>query len=211
MSGQVTNWYIDGFNLYYRLLRGHVPGKWLDLQALARAVLPTDTIGTIKYFTARIKALDDPKAPQRQQVYLEALATLPLVEVHLGYFQINKRLRRLAAPPADGPPAVEVMLAEEKGSDVNLATHLVADTATGACQRAVIVTNDADLAEPLRMATHVFDAHTILLHPSHAPAKVLVEARPSEVHRLWRSTVLKAQFPDHLTVGNRSITKPSGW
>jgi hypothetical protein len=211
VSGPVTNWYIDGFNLYYRLLRGHVPGKWLDLEALARTVFPADTIGAIKYFTARIKALDDPQAPQRQQVYLEALGTLPRVEIHLGFFQINRRLRRLADPRPDGPTAVEVMLAEEKGSDVNLATHLVADAATRACERAVVVTNDADLAEPIRMATHIFGAYTVLLHPSDAPAKVLVNAGPSEVQRLWRSTVLKAQFPDVVGAGRRRITKPEDW
>lgn len=43
------------------------------------------------------------------------------------------------------------MPTEEKGSDVNLATYLLADAFRGDCQTAVVVTNDSDLAEPIRV------------------------------------------------------------
>ncbi len=51
----VTNVYVDGFNLYYGCLKGS-PYKWLDVKALRQVLLPRDTIGTIRYFTARIDA-----------------------------------------------------------------------------------------------------------------------------------------------------------
>jgi hypothetical protein len=41
---------------------------------------------------------------------------------------------------------------EEKGSDVNVATHLLRDVFTWAVDAAVVITNDSDLALPLRMA-----------------------------------------------------------
>src|SRR6266404_262250 len=47
--------YIDGFNLYYGALKG-TPYKWLDLTRLCQALLPSDTIQEIKYFTARVSA-----------------------------------------------------------------------------------------------------------------------------------------------------------
>ena len=50
-----VNVYIDGFNLYYGALRG-TPYKWLDLARLCQALLPSDTIQEIKYFTARVSA-----------------------------------------------------------------------------------------------------------------------------------------------------------
>ena len=51
----ITNLYIDGFNLYYRALRG-TPFKWLDLQQLAENLFPEDTINSICYFTALLEA-----------------------------------------------------------------------------------------------------------------------------------------------------------
>ena len=51
----ITNFYIDGFNLYYRALRG-TPYKWLDLRRLAETLFPGDDIRRICYFTARFDA-----------------------------------------------------------------------------------------------------------------------------------------------------------
>ena len=39
-----------------------------------------------------------------------------------------------------------------EGSDVNLGSHLVRDALTDAFDRAIIVTNDTDLIEPIRIA-----------------------------------------------------------
>jgi uncharacterized LabA/DUF88 family protein len=40
---------------------------------------------------------------------------------------------------------------EEKGSDVNLASHLLRDAYTKRFEVAVLITNDSDLAEPVRI------------------------------------------------------------
>ena len=59
--------YIDGFNLYYGLLR-HSPHKWLNLEKFVKALL-TDKyeVMAIKYFTARVtKDADDPDAAIKQ-------------------------------------------------------------------------------------------------------------------------------------------------
>ena len=47
--------YVDGFNLFYGLLKG-TPNLWLDLELFARSLL-TDKyeIAEIKYFTARVR------------------------------------------------------------------------------------------------------------------------------------------------------------
>jgi hypothetical protein len=71
--------YIDGFNLYYRSLKplGH---KWMNIQALASAVLPdSNQIAAVKYYTARVSGRLDPGAPARQHAYLRAFDSLPLV------------------------------------------------------------------------------------------------------------------------------------
>ena len=86
---QRANVYIDGFNLFYGALKGRPSLKWLDLAAFGRALLlPDQELHWVRYFTARVggRAVD-PHLPQRQDTYLRALATLPEVSVHEGYFQ----------------------------------------------------------------------------------------------------------------------------
>jgi len=45
--------YIDGFNLYYALLKPNRAVRWLDLAALGSALRPADTV-TVRYFTAKV-------------------------------------------------------------------------------------------------------------------------------------------------------------
>ena len=149
-----TNAYIDGFNLYYGALED-TAFKWLDLGALIRLVLgPEHEIVRIKYFTAKVRAsVDDPGKPIRQATYLRALRerrpAMPPVEVYFGHF-----LRHTAPMPRApfGSGMVNVIKTEEKGSDVNLAVHLLNDAWLDAYECAVVVSNDSDLAEAMRMA-----------------------------------------------------------
>ena len=56
--------YIDGFNLYYRALKG-TAHKWLDIAAMSAACLPTGyQIQAINYYTAHISGRLDPTAPK---------------------------------------------------------------------------------------------------------------------------------------------------
>lgn len=88
--------YVDGFNLYYGLLRG-TRHKWLDLRALFGKLLPKNDIVLVKYFTARIVAFPgNPAAPRRQATYLRALLARPSVEIHLGHFLKSEVTMRLA-------------------------------------------------------------------------------------------------------------------
>jgi hypothetical protein len=59
--------YIDGFNLYYGVLRG-APYKWLDLEAYFTRLRQDDRIQHIRYLTARVARA----ARQRQDAYLRA-------------------------------------------------------------------------------------------------------------------------------------------
>ena len=81
--------YIDGFNLYYGLLRGRPEYKWLDLKKFSeRLVSPDNIIVAVKYFTSRVNY--DPKNPsskEHQEIYLRALQKLGDVEIIEGYYQ----------------------------------------------------------------------------------------------------------------------------
>lgn len=141
--------FVDGFNLYYRALR-RTPHKWLDPVALARSVLKADDeIQLVRYFTARINARDnDPEAPKRQQIYLSALRSLPEVHIHYGSFLPKTKVRPLVSDPSK---YVEVHDTEEKGSDVNLATFLLHDGHLGRYDAALVISQDSDLCEPMRL------------------------------------------------------------
>ena len=78
--------YVDGFNLYYGALKG-TAYKWLNPVALARQLVPAKyAIDRLKYFTARVSGANDPGAPVKQKAYLDALGTVPEIEVHFGRF-----------------------------------------------------------------------------------------------------------------------------
>ena len=143
--------YVDGFNLYYRALRG-TPYKWLDLRALATSLLdPANDILTIRYFTARVSGRTDPEEPARQQAYLNALKTIPGVSIHHGRFLTKTKRRPLADADGGAGDFVTVHDTEEKGSDVNLAAHLINDGWQDRYDVAVVISQDTDLLEPLRM------------------------------------------------------------
>lgn len=81
-----TRVYVDGLNLYYRAVRG-TKFKWLNPVKLSVATLPqTCVVDKLLYFTARVSGSFDPDAPKRQKMYLDALSTLPEVEIHFGRF-----------------------------------------------------------------------------------------------------------------------------
>jgi uncharacterized LabA/DUF88 family protein len=142
--------YVDGFNFYYGEVRG-TPYKWLDLVALFSRVLDSrNALVKLKYFTARVQPTPyDPDANVRQDAYFRALQThCPLIELHYGHFLRHRITAENANPP---PPRVDIWKNEEKGSDVNLALHLLNDAWLNAYDCAVVVSNDSDLAESLRL------------------------------------------------------------
>ena len=124
--------YIDGFNLYYRLK--HTPYKWLNLQKLSEFYLnpKQHNIIKIKYFTAQVKRKsDDTSNVTRQNMYLRAVQTLLDLEIIYGQFKKRQmtglRLHYENGQYIEGNELVTISKWEEKESDVNIATHLVAD------------------------------------------------------------------------------------
>jgi uncharacterized LabA/DUF88 family protein len=206
-----TNVYIDGFNLFYGALKGS-RHKWLDLEALCRQLLPKDSIHRIRYFTAKVTARPgDPQLPVRQQTYLQALATLPTVSVHLGVFYVSTVRAPLAQPPARGPKTAEIIKTEEKGSDVALATYLMLDACRGDCDTAVLMTNDSDLREPLRLVREELGLTTGVVnpHPASRRSRVL---QATFFKQLRPGALAASQFPRQLTApSGHKITKPTGW
>jgi hypothetical protein len=189
---------------------GH-PYKWLDIDALARRLLPSHEINRIRYFTAR--TADRPGKPgtaQRQATYLRALATSPQVSIHLGHFLTSRARMSLASPPADSPTTVEVIKVEEKGSDVNLATYLLADAFGQDCQLQLVITNDSDLQEPIRLVKDKLGIPVGVAnpHPAHRRSRVL---RGTFFRQIHRKVLPHCQLPPTLKDSLGVISKPTTW
>lgn len=210
-SGSVrTNVYVDGFNFYYGAVKG-TRYKWCDLDALFRMLLPGHEISRIRYFTALVRPRpSDPGVHVRQQAYLRALGTLPHVSIHLGTFRQGVRAMKLARPISGMPVYVDVIRTEEKGSDVNLAAHLLMDCFRGEFDTAVVVSNDTDLVEPIRMVAQEMGCPVGLLNPHRRPARELINVA-SFYKQIRQGALAASQFPSTLTDAQGTLRKPKSW
>lgn len=119
----------------------------------------------------------------------------------------------MTLPRADGRGYETVLRTEEKGSDVNLATHLLHDAHRGLIECAVIVSNDSDLAEPIRLVHEERRIKVGLISPTYLPGR-----RPSRqlvkhadfTKRIRRGVLSDSLFPDPVRGPRGPIFKPRG-
>jgi uncharacterized LabA/DUF88 family protein len=233
--------YIDGFNLYYggNTLVGNSSWKWLDVRKLVQNHLPSfdpwtsGEIIRVIYSTAEVTK--PPETLQRQQAYIEALRVSGSVDhvvygkyktykdenfAALGYYTNFKKVEL----PSDPLPAelwfkldsenlvvVSHERKEEKGSDVNLASHLLIDLLTNKLDAAVIVTNDTDLAYPIKYARELIPVGVINPRGSKTPTD-LKGAPADGVGNHWWYTLkaedlLCAQLPEEF----EGLKRPQEW
>lgn len=208
--------------------------------ATARAGWPGSVVSRVVYCTAKVNDPDDQAQTQRQQHYLAALAQSGAVDlIELGYFNSwakesamtvegpgtrNPTLLRdqmknetwsgglhIRRTSADGVLLATVRKREEKGSDVNVAAHLLNDVLTGAVQAAIVISNDSDLGLPIKMAR----AHVpvgVLNPGTNAVAGALKGSPNDSVGGHWWGTlttadILAAQLPNPVA----GIARPATW
>jgi len=200
------NVYIDGFNLYYGCVR-NTPHHWLDLSALCTKLLPKNKINRIRYFTALVTPrTSDPQQRVRQEIFLRALNTIPNLTIHTGRFLASK----VSMKRADGRGLVTVLKSEEKGSDVNLASHLLIDCYRSDCDVAVIVSNDSDLAFPIDHVKWHLGKVIGIVNPHSRPSRELLPL--ASFYKPIRPKVLAlCHFPTKMTDSAGEFHKPPTW
>jgi len=199
--------YIDGFNFYYRAIKG-TPYKWLDLKKLFSSLLGSQNeILKIKYFTTMVSGKYDPGKPNRQINYLRALEHhIPEISIYYGMFLSHP----VKMPLADSKDfkLVTVMKTEEKGSDVNLAVHLLNDSWLNAYDCAVILSNDSDLSEAIRMVKEQHNRIIGIATPVENPSAELIKY--ANFKKRIRKNILQAsQLPN--PIPGTKIFKPETW
>lgn len=231
--------YIDGLNLYHGALKD-TPYKWLNPETLVRHLLPLDDIVHIRYFTALVNVRrDDPRIQSRHATYLRALSSSELVTVHRGRFTTRVKSRALAdafephnqlfSPRfrpkqlfsmmwadkvrrrTDSVTLARVVIEEEKGSDVNLGAYLVNDAARGLIDKALVISNDSDLTEAIRLAQG-FGILVGTVNPHSAPTSRHLRSVASFDIPLRPLALVRSQFPNTVVDSQgREIHKPREW
>jgi len=155
----------------------------------------------------------DPDAPTRQTVYLDALkAHIPELTVTLGHFLQNEVPMRLARPPLIGSKYARVLKTEEKGSDVNLALHLLNDAWHDRYDCAVICSNDSDLAEALRLVKTEHNKTVILTvpgDPALRPPNNQLKRWAKATRHIELANVAACQLPN--PIPGTGLHKPATW
>ena len=118
-------------------------------------------------------------------------------------------MRRLADVPIQ---FVQIINTEEKGSDVDTAVHLVNDAWSNHFDVALVLSQDTDLIEPLRMVSRgVGKPVGLIWLDGRRPDKGMANAA-SFVQHCGHADLAAAQFPQQISrPGGHPITKPTGW
>lgn len=199
--------YIDGFNFYYLALR-FSNFKWLNFKALFQKILSSkNEILKIKYFTANVSGKYDQNKPRRQSTYLKALQSyIPEIEIIKGYFQTHEVEMPIANTPRN---KVTVLKTEEKCTDVSLAVHLVNDGWKNLYDCAVVLSNDGDLLEALKIVHDELKLCIGLITPGKVRTSKSLLKYATFQKRIRTNLLRNSQLPNPIPIIN--IYKPSDW
>lgn len=193
-------------------------------------------IERVVYCTAVISGNDNPVGNREQDAYLRALRRSRSADrIELGnYVQRlaraplatldNKGRPRLAHPGGpimikdgagkDDPRAVFMVSTakrEEKGSDVNVAAHLLLDVLEQRIEAAIVISNDSDLMFPLKAARS--RVHVGTVNPSNNPTAGKLRGSPNDgVGHHWWYRLTAADFQaSQLSDPAAGVRKPEPW
>lgn len=201
------------------------------------AIWGNATIDRLVYCTAPISASSDPTGSQHQDAYIKALLGSGSADkVERGYYQQKVKYAPLAVrgknnKPQIVSPAWPIMVkdaagidvpnanflvsylhTEEKGSDVNVASHLLIDALTAQVDAVMIISNDSDLRFPVEhvrtlMPTAVVNPSTGFTAGALQIPKLQI---PTSDH--WNWQVAPTHFTSNqLPPAVGTITRPVGW
>jgi uncharacterized LabA/DUF88 family protein len=163
--------FIDGFNLYHAIANLKRPYlKWLDLFLLSKQFVKSvsEELTKVLYFTALAEHLNE-SAQKRQQAYIRALE-IKRVQPILGHFK-NKDRR---CPDC----SYKWVGHEEKATDVNIALRLLDLAYRDEFDRAILITNDSDLAPAIELVRLRFPKKrvTTIVPPHRYHSNELIQA-----------------------------------
>ncbi len=188
MSRVIT--YVDGFNLYFGLKsKKWQKYYWLNLVRLANRLLKQgQQLEATHYFTAIVPEGGSNAAMRRQRNYLDALRTLDNLTLHLGHF-LEKALNCRSC-------GNQWRSYEEKMTDVNIATQMLADAFDDGFDTALLLSADSDLTTPVRLILNRFPAKRIVIVQPPGRFSVNLCSAATAYFTLGESHIRHSQLPD---------------
>jgi uncharacterized LabA/DUF88 family protein len=220
--------YIDGYNLYYSLLRRSAY-KWLDVVSLFKSLLKAQVPGAelvaVKYFTAPALAKFATRghdSVSAQNEYHRALLAKHGNMIHIinGYHTASLANLMTHQNPPQTEQRQKVWLIEEKQTDVNIALTVYRDVAKGEANLIVVCSNDSDLIPAINALREDFDFCEIgLIAPLPEPSKDQHRRANAELKKLahWTRHYLRyeelkaAQLPEIVPTNKKAARKPAHW
>jgi hypothetical protein len=205
------------------------------LVAEQSSLWPGATIERVVYCTARINHNANPSGATDQDIYLKALRHAQSVDhIELGNYIAkvvkrplateDTRRRPIIAHPAwpimiqnqgtvvpDATFMASVAVWEEKGSDVNVASHLLVDVLDGVIDAAVLFSNDSDLRWPVQEARRRVPVG--LINPGSGFTAGSLSDNPAVGVGLhwWRTLRRQDFFAHQLSNPVGRYSSPTGW
>ncbi len=182
--------YIDGFNLYYGLKsNGWKRYYWLNIPAMIQSLLkPQQILTKTKYFTSVVTS--PPDKSKRQRTFLEALQTLPGIEISYGHF-LSSQVTCIKCQHT-------YTTYHEKMTDVNISVQMVEDASQNLFDLAILVSADSDLVPPIKTIKRLFPTKSIIVvFPPGRTSKALQKVADG-TYFINRVTLAKCQFPNQV-------------
>ena len=199
--------YIDGFNLFYGMRsKGWKQFYWLDVHQLAENLLRSgQQLSVVRYFTAPI--LPDPSDPnkdKRQETYLDALSTIPKIDIQKGYYISKSHNCRKCGTPRT--------TYEEKTTDVNIAVAMLTDAFDNIFDTAILVSADGDLVRPVTTILTRFPSKRVVVAFPPARNSNNLRNNASASIGIWEKTIARSQLPSQV-VGQSGhvLRRPPSW
>lgn len=104
-----------------------------------------------------------------------------------------------------------INLTQEKGSDVNLASHLIFDVLNNDADAYVVLSNDSDQVGPLSMLSQRTDAVLGLILPGANQAKELLALQLPIVRKIRMGVLEISQLPEVMKDDIGEFSKPKEW
>jgi uncharacterized LabA/DUF88 family protein len=171
MSRQRVVCFIDGLNLYHAISAlGRPELKWVDLRNLSKVFLQShsEELSKVFYFSAYADHVAE-SSQKCQKAYIRALELTGVAPV-LGHFKEKTRKCPSCSHRWVGH--------EEKETDVNVALFLLNLAYQDAFDRALLISNDSDLAPAIRMVRQYFPHKriTTVAPPHYFHSRELIQA-----------------------------------
>jgi len=221
--------------------RGVAGWRWIDVRSLVTAMIPRSwqgaTLEKVTYCTARVDAVTNPSAHADQDVYLKALRSSGSVDwIEYGTYvaRVKRGLIATEDPKTKRPvvmgshwplmvrsatgqdvPNASFMVTylhlEEKGSDVNVASHLLLDVLSGDVDAAVVVSNDSDLKLPVRETRNRVPLGLINPRVGHIAGDLTGKPTDGVGGHWWRKLQAADYRAHQLPNPAGGFTRPVGW